>query len=273
MESYYTLKNYPNVEEIRIKKLRIPPNWKDVRISKDSGNKVQVTGIDAKNRKQYIYHPVWILFSKESKYLKIDSLNFNKFTKVVKEKSKENSKEKSKENSKEKLLSKDYIIANMFILMKDLNIRVGNEIYLKDNDSTGLCTMQKSNYSIKDGSFNFKGKRGIIHVKKLSKEHIIFINKLISIPGKYVFQYIENNHYCKIMAADLNEFLKKYVDENMTCKDIRTYSANKIFSKKYKELLKKSDPKARINAIKYTAEQLGNTPKVCRDSYINPELY
>ena len=74
----------------------------------------------------------------------------------------------------------------------------------------------------------------------------------------------------------MNDFLKQQIDVNMTTKDVRTYSANIIFEKKYKELLKKgllNQNKARIEAIKYTAEQLGNTPKVCRDSYINPELY
>jgi len=157
--------------------------------------------------------------------------------------------------------------------MKDLNIRVGNEIYLKENDSTGLCTMQKTNYCSKSKQFIFKGKRGIVHNKKLNKDHIKFINQLICIPGKSIFKYYENKKYSKINSTDMNEFLKKYVDKNMTCKDIRTHSANIIFCKKYRQLLKQDDPKARINAIKYTAEQLGNTPKVCRDSYINPELY
>ena len=259
IESYYTLKNYPKNEEQRIKKLRIPPNWTDIKITKSDTDKIQVVGTDSKNRQQYIYHPLWVLFTNDSKYLKIDSLNFNKFIRIINQK------------SKEEILSKDYIIANMFIIMKDLNIRVGNEIYLKENNSIGLCTMQKKN--LKDNHFIFKGKRGVLHNKILSNKHINFINQLILIPGKSIFKYSENNQYYKILSTDLNQYLKKYINENMTCKDIRTYSANQIFIKKYKQLLKNEDPKAQINAIKYTANEMGNTPKVCKDSYINPELF
>jgi len=259
IESYYTLKNYPNSEEKRIKILRIPPNWTDVRINKNNTDKIQVVGTDLKNRQQYIYHPLWVLFTNDSKYLKINNLNFNKFIRVINKK------------SKEEIFTRDYIIANMFIIMKDLNIRVGNEIYLKENDSVGLCTMQKKNY--KNNSFIFKGKRGIIHEKKLNKIHLDFVNKLLSIPGRSLFKYKNDKKYFNINSNHLNQFLKTNIDENMSCKDIRTYCANEIFKKKYSELLKKEDPKAKINAIKYTANELGNTPKVCRDAYINPSLY
>ena len=259
IDSYYTIYNYPISEEQRVKKLRIPPNWKDVKISKIFSDKIQVIGTDSKGRKQYIYHPLWVSLSTENKYSKMNSLNFNKFIKIINKKSKED------------ILSKDYVISNMLIIMKDLNIRVGNEIYLKENNSIGLCTMQKKN--LKDNHFIFKGKKGILHNKILSNKHINFINKLILIPGKSIFKYSENNQYYKILSTDLNQYLKKYINENMTCKDIRTYSANQIFIKKYKQLLKNEDPKAQINAIKYTANEMGNTPKVCKDSYINPELF
>jgi DNA topoisomerase-1 len=242
----------------RIKNLKIPPNWKNVKIATDETNKIQVIGEDNKNRKQYIYHPLWTLFAKESKYLKIESLNFEKFLKIINEK------------SKNSILSKDYVIANMFILMKDLNIRVGNEIYLKKNDSVGLTTMQKKNF-LKNKLF-FKGKKGIEHTKILDNNHINFINNLIKIPGDSLFKYKENGIYHKVNSIDLNNFLKEYVDFNMTCKDIRTFCANKIYCKKLSELLKNNDPKAKINAIKYTALQLGNTPKITKDSYLNPKL-
>lgn len=259
IESYYSLNNYPKHEEQRIKILRIPPNWKDVRINKNTTDKIQVVGIDSRNRQQYIYHPLWVLFTNNSKYIKINNLNFNKFIKVIKNK------------SKEEIYTKDYMIANMFIIMKDLNIRVGNEIYLKENDSVGLCTMQKKHF--KNDCFIFKGKKGVIHEKKLNNIHLNFVNKLLILPGKYLFKYKDDNNFYNVNSTHLNNFLKCYIDENMTSKDIRTYCANQIFKKRYDKLLSENDPKAKINAIKYTANELGNTPKVCRDAYINPSLY
>lgn len=294
-------------DQKRVKLLRIPPNWDELKISKDSSSKVQVTGKDARGRTQYIYHPVWTLFSKDTKYSKMNSINFNTFDSVIKRYSPFDGK-----------FTKNYIIANMFILMKDLNIRVGNEKYLEENDSVGLCTLQKTHYKVtkkkkekkinesnesneskeinksKEGNesnsnlhkFVFNGKKGVLHEKILKPEHVVFIENIIKIPGKSLFKYYENknendnkqsnkDNYHKVQAEDLNQFLKEYVSKNMTCKDIRTYYANEIFKKEYSRLLNSglNPKKARIEATKVTAHELGNTPKVCRDSYIDPSLY
>ena len=173
--------------------------------------------------------------------------------------------------------------------MKDLNIRVGNEKYLEENNSVGLCTLQKSHY--KNGKFIFTGKRGVLHEKNLLQIHIKFIENILSksIPGKSLFKYSnekientkentkenKNENYKKITPEDLNQFLRDYVDTNMTTKDIRTYCANNIFKQEYQKLLNSglNPNKARIQATKKTAEELGNTPKVCHDSYIDPNLY
>lgn len=298
MNNYYELNDSKNLssfsedDQKRIKYLRIPPNWNSIKVTKDPSSKIQVTGKDSRGRTQYIYHPAWVQFSKETKYSKVNSINFTTFENIIKRYSEFNG-----------LYSKNYIISNMFIIMKDLNIRVGNEKYLEENDSVGLCTLSKSHYKkIKttenngsNGSnvhkFIFKGKKGILHEKILLAKHVTFIENIISLPGKSLFKYSNesnekgnksnestqkvNNHYKKITADDLNQFLKEYVDKYMSCKDIRTYCANTIFKREYSRLIKSgiNAKKARIEATKITANELGNTPKVCRDSYIDPMLY
>ena len=260
MNNYYELNDTKNLssfsedDQKRIKYLRIPPNWNSIKVTKDPSSKIQVTGKDARGRTQYIYHPAWVQFSKETKYSKVNSINFSTFENIIKRYSEFNG-----------LYNKNYIIANMFILMKDLNIRVGNEKYLEENDSVGLCTLSKSHYKkVKtkesngsngstgsngsNGSnvqkFIFKGKKGVIHEKILLPKHITFIENIISLPGKSLFKYCNvndekgNNHYKKIIADDLNQFLKEYVDKHMSCKDIRTYSANNIFKREYSKLIK-----------------------------------
>jgi len=288
MNNYYELNDTKNLssfsedDQKRIKYLRIPPNWNSIKVTKDPSSKIQVTGKDAKGRTQYIYHPAWVQFSKETKYSKVSSINFTTFENIIKRYSEFNG-----------LYSKNYIIANMFILMKDLNIRVGNEKYLEENDSVGLCTLSKSHYKkvkTKESNesnvhkFIFKGKKGIIHEKILLPKHITFIENIISLPGKSLFKYSNesnekgnkgNKDYKKVTADDLNQFLKEYVDKYMSCKDIRTYCANTIFKREYSKLIECGInlKKARIEATKITANELGNTPKVCRDSYIDPMLY
>jgi len=260
-------------DKLRIKKLRIPPNWKNVKISKDPSDKIQVIGVDNKGRKQYIYHPAWTNFSKELKFDKCDKLDFNKFENVIEKYSKIIYPE----------FNKNYVICNMLKIMKDLNIRVGNEIYLDENKSVGLTTMGKKNFykdSKGENYLYFKGKKGVEHKKKLKKNHKNFIEKIIKIDeskDNFLFKYLENNSLKHVNSKDMNNFLRNYVDRRMTTKDVRTYSANKIFLKnfnelkfKYGDLGEKGIKKAKIEAIRITANELGNTEKVCRDSYINP---
>ena len=243
----------------KIKKLKIPPNWKNVHVSKKYESKIQAYGFDDKNRKQYIYHPCWKLLSNDIKFSNSEKFNINKLNKIL----------TKYKNSK--VQSKLYVISNMIQLMIDLNIRVGNEIYLKKNDTIGLCTMQKSN--LKKNCLCFQGKRGIIHNKILNNKHIQFINNIIDIPGEYLFKFIDNNNKIEIVNSnDLNEFLKTYVDDTLSTKDIRTYQANQIFINfiKTNKKLFNNLKKLQIEAIKFTANELGNTCKVCKDSYINP---
>lgn len=287
MNNYYEIKDIKNLSNFssddikRIKCLRIPPNWTSIKINKDASSKIQVIGNDSKGRSQYIYHPIWIQFSKDTKYSKINSINFNKFENIINKLSKFNGS-----------YDKNYIISNMFIIMKDLNIRVGNEKYLEENDSVGLCTLSKKHYKkVKNTQNNnylhkfiFKGKKGILHEKILLDNHIIFIDNIINLPGKSLFKYTKNIMdeslnskivYKKIIADDLNQFLKDNINKDMTCKDIRTYYANLIFKNEYFSLIKKGldSNKARIEATKITSKELGNTPKVCKDSYIDPSIY
>ena len=270
-DEYITLKSkLSSNDKQRIKQLRIPPNWTSVKISKDPTSKVQATGIDAKDRMQYIYHPVWVLFSKDSKYSKVNSLNFKKVTSVLNKYKTQNTPS----------YNKNFVIANMLILMKDLNIRAGNEKYLKENNSVGLCTLNKTHYHNKNGAvLKFIGKKGVLHEKTLRSNHIQFIEMMLKLPGKLLFQYKSENKsekiFKKITPEDLNNFLKEHVDENMSTKDIRTYQANEIFKTEYAKLLKAGNTtkKARIEATKKTALELGNTPFVCRKSYIDPALY
>ena len=106
MNNYYELNDTKNLssfsedDQKRIKYLRIPPNWNSIKVTKDPSSKIQVTGKDARGRTQYIYHPAWVQFSKETKYSKVNSINFTTFENIIKRYSEFNG-----------LYSKNYIIS------------------------------------------------------------------------------------------------------------------------------------------------------------------
>lgn len=132
----------------RIKKLRIPPMWTNVKIDKNPKSKIQATGYDSKLRKQYIYNKDFVEKNKSLKFKKMNTFNYGKYISVINHYISKND------------LSKDCVVANVIKLMEDLNIRVGNESYKKENGSYGITTMLKTHF--KNNTFNFVGKKGIV---------------------------------------------------------------------------------------------------------------
>lgn len=254
----YSTKDKDDLE--RIKKLRIPPMWTSVQISKSNKSKLQATGFDAKGRKQYIYHADWIEKSKKKKYDKMKKFDYKYYSKVINDFIKKND------------LSRDCVIANIIKIMEDLNIRVGNESYKKENGSYGITTMLKKH--LIGNKLKFIGKKGINHTKIIKdKRSLDFIKRVCKIKGPNLFYDCYGRN---ISSSDLNEFLKNKVKHDVTCKDIRTYCANKIFYNYMKKLPRGKTEKERkkqiTDGIDYTSNELGNTRKICKDSYLDPTI-
>ena len=244
----------------RINSLKIPPNWTNVKIDKSSKANLQATGYDSKGRKQYIYNKEYVERNKKLKFNKINSFDHSKYSRVVRHYMAKND------------LSKECIIANVLKLMEELNIRVGNDFYKKENGSHGITTLLKKHF--KNETLTFIGKKGILHNKSIKNPlSLQFIDKMLKIRGENLFQYGENNN---LTSSDLNSFLKEKVQSNITCKDIRTYCANKIFKNFMNSCKKGLTPEDRnkniLEGIKYTANELGNTTKVCKEAYLCPKI-
>ena len=275
MDSYYEVidsKIVPNPskkELSRIDALKIPPNWKEVKISKDPNSKVQAIGRDAKDREQRIYHADWIKQANELKYK-----TMNKLSKKYKEF--DNYLDKL---IKRKDLSHDCVVANIIKLLMILNIRVGNDVYFEENGTCGITTLRKENLKIIDSEYflNFTGKKGIEHSKIIKSVRIKnFIDIMRKIKNDRLFCYKKEDDYFPVTSCDINGFIKEHLGDSFTSKDLRTYSANKMFKECLNTKGKPNDLKqAQANireGIKFTSQQLGNTPKVCKDSYIDPVI-
>ena len=122
----------------RINKLGLAPAYTDVWVSEDSTSKIQATGIDAKGRKQYRYHPRHIEIANEDKFLRLF-----KFIKSIPKLD-----EKMEEDKKSTLYSKNRTISVMLSIVKELNIRVGKECYAQTNKSYGISSLKKSHVTL-----------------------------------------------------------------------------------------------------------------------------
>jgi DNA topoisomerase-1 len=261
----------------RIKKLGIPPNWKNIEISKLDTNYLQATGVDAKGRTQYIYHPMWIALSTTEKYSRL--ANFTKklpsLTRII------NKKLSEKINTSDK----EFIIALMFRILTKTHARIGNDCYADENNTYGLTTLLKKHIRIDKNNnilLSFVGKKGVkqdLRFKDTLSAKIL--NELLKIPGDRLFKTQDVGNFIKnggnfVKAIEMNDYLKNALGSDFTCKDFRTYASNALF---LKILCKKDAPTSVTGAkrnVKETydevANELGHTRAISKKSYVIPLL-
>ncbi len=256
-------------EEIqRINQLAIPPAWEDVWICTLENGHLQATGIDAKKRKQYRYHPIWNALRNHTKFYRM--LQFGEAL--------PNIRLHLEKDLAHKKLDKRKVLALVVSLMERTNIRIGNNIYEKLYGSFGLTTLKDKHVDIKGEKlkFSFKGKKGIYHDIDLKNKKIAkAVKNCRDIPGKELFQYYDDDgKRHPIESGMVNEYIKEISGENFSAKDFRTWSGtvNALIAFKEIEAQESEDnQKTKIkNAIEMVACELGNTSTVCRKYYIHP---
>lgn len=269
----YLLDNKPikNKDELlRIKKLAIPPAWKNVWICTLPEGHIQAAGIDARSRKQYRYHPLWNVLRNETKFHRM--LEFGKALPAL--------RTKIEADIASKELNADKVIATVIALMERTYIRIGNEGYEKLYGSYGLTTLKDKHVSVQSDKifFSFKGKKGIYHNISLTNRRLAKIVKACrDIPGKELFQYYtEDNNKKSIDSGMVNSYVKEATGADFTTKDFRTWAGTLNALRAFKsigEAATESESKKNvIMVLDDVSGKLGNTRTVCRKYYVHPGL-
>lgn len=273
-KSFKFLKNgepLSDKEEVeRIKKLVIPPAWENVKICPFPNGHLQVTGIDARSRKQYIYHPGWTEIRNQTKFYKMAA--FGKMLPKIRKQVDEDLDLKGMPQRK--------VIALVIRLMEETHIRIGNDCYAKQNKSYGLSTLRSRHVKISKGKmkFSFIGKKGKEHsISVRNKKLIRLVNRCEELPGWEVFKYIDENGEKKTIDSGMvNRYIQEITGELFSAKDFRTWGGTKVFFEKLMDMEysdQEKDIKANIiTAFDTAAEALGNTRSVCRSSYVHPKV-
>lgn len=254
----------------RIRALVIPPAWEQVWISPHADSHLQVTGVDARGRKQYRYHEKWREVRDQSKYERM--LSFSQCLPKV--------RAQVQADLQQQGLPRQKVLATVVRLLEATCIRVGNEAYARDNDSYGLTTLRDHHVEIVQCEirFDFRGKSG--------KDHQITLNDcaLAEIvqgckarPGELLFQYVgDDGQDHKVTSSDVNRYLREISGKSISAKDFRTWWGTVLTALALREReLPKSPTAARrtiSSVIKEVAAHLGNTPTVCRKCYIHPAV-
>jgi DNA topoisomerase-1 len=249
----------------RIQSLGIPPAWTDVWICPDPDGHIQAVGYDARGRKQYRYHPRWREVRDETKFEHM--LTFGQALPRI--------RQRVAADLRCRGLPREKVLASVVRLMERSLARVGNPEYARENESFGLTTLRRDHVRIEGGriELDFRGKAGVHHHKVISDPVLArILRSCQELPGSELFQYLDEagvSH--RISSEHVNAYLREISGHHITAKDYRTWAATNLAVLEM-ALLQEPRPtrKGVVTVVKRVAEQLGNTPAVCRKSYIHP---
>jgi len=271
--TYYTAKGEQITDEktlARINSFVIPPAWTDVWISDTANSHLQVTGRDAKGRKQYRYHPAWDQARSLTKFSRLRAFG---------EKLAELRLQMQKDLARPQL-DKTKVVALVLMLMDRSYMRVGNKEYAKENKTYGLTTLRDKHVQVSGGEvrFAFVGKKGVAHDLTIQDRKLArLVQKCKEIPGQHLFQYYApDGHRAELESGDVNEYLQQVTGLQLSAKDFRTWGGTVKMVECLEAVINEEPefpkPKTLKRAIKDVAQELGNTPTVCSKYYIHPQV-
>lgn len=252
----------------RIDKLRIPPAWRDVHISTDPRGAIQVWGFDARGRKQYKYHRRAVEKGELRKYYRVRQMARDLPA----------LRSRIQRDFRSRGLSKKRVCAGIVRLISYGFFRVGSEKYQKENNTFGITTMRKSHAIVLDDEtveFEYRGKRSIAQRNVVvGKDLVRFIMELLKTPGPRLFRYQEDGKLQNVDSGDVNDYIESVAQFPYTAKDFRTWGGTLRAATVLAELGKGKSQNERkknvVTAVRLVASELGNTPTICRKSYVHP---
>jgi DNA topoisomerase I len=257
----------------RIEKLAIPPAWKDVWIAPTARAKLQATGYDKAGRKQYVYNPEFRAAQEEAKYEKLI-----RFAEKLPDLRATMAEHLDKEE-----LDRERVSAIALRLINLGWFRVGSERYARESGTYGITTLTRRHVSVRGNriQLSFRGKHKIqVRSTLVDAELAAAMRDLLTLKGARVFQYEWEGGRYNLTSKRLNDYVKLYLGEDFTAKDFRTWGgtlqaaialAERAGRDGFPET--KTDEKRSVAAVmRRVAQQLGNTPAVCRASYVSPAV-
>ena len=254
----------------RIRSLAIPPAYRQVWICPLSNGHLQATGRDAKNRKQYRYHPLWQQQQQEEK--------FNSLLEFAHQLPQIRSKLSQHLNDWE--FSKENVAALALTIIDETGARVGNEAYRRQNGTYGITTLRNRHFEKtgKQLELSYRGKHGKqIELTLEDPQLVKRVTACHDLPGQELFNYRNQvGDVATLESRDVNELLSSISDGPFTAKTFRTWKASlsafQMFCQSEPQSSKSGLKKQEVATIKEVAKSLNNTAATCRNYYVHPHI-
>jgi DNA topoisomerase I len=256
----------------RIHDLKIPPAWTEVAINPATKGRLQVIGKDAAGRWQYLYHQNHTRTQELRKFRRL-----TKFAQAI-----PNMRKAVARHLRQPGLSRERVLASVLRILSTCFMRPGSEVYASEHGSYGIATLRRKHVNVKGDlvEFDFPGKSGVRQQRQLRDRQVArVIRSTLKVPGYNVFKY-ENGDgkVVNVTGRHINEYIKEVMGESFSAKDFRTWAGTLVcacaLAREGDDIPEQKTAKKKriVAAIKETAEVLGNTPAVCRGSYVCPEI-
>jgi DNA topoisomerase IB len=257
----------------RIRALAIPPAWRDVWICPWPNGHIQATGVDAAGRRQYRYHDQWRARRDAEKHERV--LQIARQLPDV--------RDAVKAALRTRGLNRDRVLATAIRLLDLGAFRIGSEQYEEENGTFGLATLKRSHVSVRGERtfFSYTAKGGIEReVEITDRPTATVVRQLLERPadaGEDLLAYqTEDGVWRDVVSSEINAYLKEVSGAEITAKDFRTWTATVLMAAALAEATPPASRTARKRTIsaayKKVSEQLGNTPAVCKASYVDPRV-
>ncbi len=255
---------------VRIRALVLPPAWTDVWISPSRDSHLQATGRDARGRKQHRYHDLWRLQQEQTKFEHLEP-----FAKAL-----PRLRARVRRDLHSRGLTREKVLATVVRLLDTTYLRVGNDEYARENGSYGLTTLRNRHVDVQGStiSFSFRGKSGKTHRVRVNDARLArIVQRCQDLPGQELFEFVdENRESHPIGSREVNDYLRSASGTSCTAKDFRTWHGTNLAVAALARRGPAATPAAAkrdfADIVREVAAALGNTPAVCRKSYIHPAV-
>jgi DNA topoisomerase-1 len=251
----------------RIATLAVPPGWSDVHVAASPSAEVQAWGLDVKGRKQYRYHERAVERGQLRKYYRVRELA----------KELPALRARIRTHAASRTPSRRAVAAAVVRLISESFFRVGGERYAEENKTFGITTLRKRHVTLGAGHavFAYVGKKSIRQRQVVANRELTqLVKRYLATPGTRLFRYQEGQRWRDLTARDVNEYLHETLCVPYSAKDFRTWGGTLRAATVLAELgPARSTTEARRNVMttmRLVASELGNTPAICRTSYVHP---
>jgi DNA topoisomerase-1 len=254
----------------RLHAMAVPPAYREVRYAPDPSAHLQAVGRDAAGRLQYRYHADWEKVREQRKAHRLAKL-VGALPKIRRKVSAFLSGEEP---------TREFALSAVIELIARTAIRPGNESYARLNGTRGATTLLKSNVLLEDDCFvlTFKAKGGKAVRKECDAAKLVrAIGILRALPGKRMFQYRDSSGTIRaVSTTQVNAFLREIAGIKISLKDFRTLMASAVVVESLSRITPATSQRGRkrqvLEAIRAAADQLSNTPAICRKSYVHDTI-